>query len=144
MRRFPDWEIRLHKFCSQRMRAPFEWGNHDCAIFVADCIKETTGEDLAAECRGKYDSKETATALLWDLVGAGLEQYAEHIAELHGMKEVDIYYAQRGDMVLYIQDSGPSLGIVSLDGQRALIAVENGDCLLRVPVLKCARAWRVG
>lgn len=125
------------------MRVPFEWGVNDCALFTADAVEAITGTDLASECRGRYNSKETAAALLRELCGAGLEEYAALKAQQYGMAETDIWHAKRGDMVLYVQDTGPSLGIVSLDGMRALIAVE-GKSIERTPVLKCSRAWRVG
>jgi hypothetical protein len=126
------------------MRAPFVWGQHDCALFVADAVEQITGFDLAAECRNRYDSKESAMALLQELSGAGLEEYAAQIAQQNAMQEVGIKFAQRGDMVLYQQEFGNSLGIVSLDGQRALFAVEDSATLQRVAVLQCSRAWRVG
>jgi hypothetical protein len=144
MKRFPDWEQRLHRFCSSRMRAPFVWGQHDCALFVADAVEQITGFDLASECRNRYDSKESAMALLQELSGGGLEEYAAQVAQQNGMQEVGIKFAQRGDMVLAIENGWPSLGIVSLDGMRSLFAVEGAATLERVAVLQCKRAWRVG
>jgi len=51
---------------------------------------------------------------------------------------VGIKHARRGDIV----NVGDNYGIVSLDGRRALFAAEDG--LIRVPVLACDAAWRVG
>lgn len=51
--------------------------------------------------------------------------------------EVSVKMAQRGDIVEF--DS--RLGIVSLDGMRALFPGPDG--LERVKVLSCSRAWRV-
>lgn len=148
MTRFRDWEFRLDELCRQRMRAPFVWGRHDCALFVADCVLAVSGLDLAGDCRGLYASKEEALALLASLGAADLEDYMASQAARFDLPEVGVRFAQRGDVVLYRQETGPSLGIVSLDGMRALIAVESGQAdgkprLLRVPVLECARAWRV-
>lgn len=140
MKRYRDWEPRLHAICTERKRAPFVWGTHDCATFVADCVLAMTGQDLAAECRGRYDSRESAAALLIELCCGDLETYMEQ----RGLPEVGIRLARRGDIVLSRQSTGPALGIVSLDGMRALFAVETGqDELLRIAVLDCARAWRV-
>lgn len=142
MKRFSDWEKRLHVICSQRMHAPFSFGVNDCAMFAADAIHVMTGLDIAAEVRGQYDSRESSQTLLAGLTGGGwLEEYAVLVANREGMQEVGIRFARRGDMVLMHQEVGPSLGIVSLDGMRALFAGVDG--LERFPVLDCSRAWRV-
>lgn len=141
MKRYRDWEQRLHAICQERKRAPFVWGEHDCALFVADCVQAITGQDLAAECRSRYSSKEEAATLLTELCGGNLETYMEQ----RGLQEwATVRLAQRGDIVLSRQTTGPCLGIVSLDGMRGLFAVESGqDEMLRLSVLECARAWRV-
>lgn len=134
-----DWETRLHAICQERKRTPFVWGQHDCALFVADCVQAMTGQDLAAECRGRYSSKEEAAALLTESCGGDLETYMEQ----RGLTEwPTVRLAQRGDMVLLHRELGPALGIVSLDGQRALFAGPDG--LEKLAVLDCERAWRVG
>lgn len=126
------------------MRTPFQWGQHDCALFVADAVQTITGYDLAAECRGQYASREGAAALLNNLCDGDLERYMEVVAERECLEEVGIRFAQRGDIVLLNQPTGPTLGIVSLDGMKALFAVESAGYLDRTPVLECSRAWRVG
>lgn len=40
------------------------WGHSDCAIFIADCIKEISGVDIASDVRGSYSSKKEAIAKL--------------------------------------------------------------------------------
>ena len=97
MKRYPDWEKRLHLICRERMRVPFAFGQQDCALFVADAVVAMTGTDLAAEVRGQYDSKESAQTLLAGLTAAGwLEEYAVLVAERNGMQEVGIKLARRG------------------------------------------------
>lgn len=145
MKRFPDWEKRLDSFCRSRRNLLFQFGSNDCALFVADAVKEITGDDLAAECRGRYQDRESAASLLRSLCDGDLERYMEQIAKANQMEEIGIKFARRGDIVLLNQPTGPSLGIVSLDGMKALFAVENGPPHLdRTPVLECSRAWRVG
>lgn len=143
MKRHSDWEKRLDSFCRARRSVPFAWGVNDCALFVADAIESFTGIDLAHECRGRYDSKESAAALLNELCGGDLEKYADRMGFEHGLLEVGLKLARRGDMVLLWQPAGCSLGIVSLDGMNALLMHEERG-LIRVPVAACRRAWRVG
>jgi hypothetical protein len=57
---------------------------------------------------------------------------------LASLQAVGIKLARRGDIV----NVSDNYGIVSLDGMRALFPGEDG--LIRVPVLSCDGAWRVG
>lgn len=128
---------------------PFEWGTNDCGLFVADAVKAVAGIDLAAQCRGRYDSKASATALLLAECGGDLETYAVQQTAMHGFQEVGVKLAQRGDMLLLVQGANKTLGIVSLDGMKALLMHEE-EGLIRVPIINqktkevtFSRAWRV-
>src|SRR4051812_23750010 len=52
----PDWRTRLSQHIEAERLRPFSWGEHDCCLWVGDCIRAMTGEDPAAEYRGTYDS----------------------------------------------------------------------------------------
>jgi len=149
--RHSDWEQRLGRYFKANLRQPFLWGHNDCALFVCNAILEMTGVDLAADARGKYDSKETADLFLAastaDWHGSpsfgGLAEYADKIAAQHGLEEVSLSLARRGDIVLWdVPGVGPALGIVSLDGIYAWFAGPNG--ITKNKVRKCDTAWRVG
>jgi hypothetical protein len=143
LKRKHDWQEKLQLVVEFFIDQPFAWGVHDCALFACNAAAEMTGTDLAVDFRGKYISREEAFRALYDFCGsASLEKTAEFIAERHGMAEVGVRYAQRGDIVLLDMDgAGPALGVVGLSGTHAWAATEKG--LTSVPVENCRRAWRV-
>jgi hypothetical protein len=142
LKRKPDWQEKLQLVVEFFIDQPFAWGVHDCALFACNAVAEMTGTDLAVDFRGTYCNREGAFKALYDFCGsASLEKTAEFIAERHGMPEVGVRYAQRGDVVLLDQDESPALGIVGLSGTHAWAATEKG--LTSVPVENCRRAWRV-
>lgn len=72
-----------------------------------------------------------------------LEVFAEaRAAELH-MAEVTAPFAQRGDLLLMDTDSGPALGVVSLNGAEGLFKALRGG-FISVSLTDVRRAWRVG
>lgn len=58
------WEVRLNRAVEAAMGAPFEYGEHDCCTFAADCVEAMTGVDHLKGFRGRYHDKKSAVALL--------------------------------------------------------------------------------
>jgi hypothetical protein len=54
--RLQDWRTLLSLHIEDNRLRPFEWGKHDCALWVADCLEVMTGVDPAPEYRDLYDS----------------------------------------------------------------------------------------
>lgn len=135
MTRLPDWPWRLDAFMCASTDRPFEWGAHDCCLFVCDAIEAMTGVDVAAAYRGKYRSARGAIRL------GSVESIAVKVTTEHGMFEIGPLYAGGGDVVLAESGEGPALGIVALNGRVALGAGKVG--LVEVPQKKWRRAWRV-
>jgi hypothetical protein len=123
---------------------PFAWGQKDCALFVCDAVLEMSGVDLGLAARGQYTTEEGATSFLSTATGGGgLVEYADLIAEQHGLEVVPLRLAGRGDVVLWEHPQlGPALGIVGLDAIYAVFAGPTG--IYRHRVLACQKAWRVG
>jgi hypothetical protein len=142
--RTDHWATRaLHDFLIARARAPFVWGEHDCALFAADAVQAMTGVDIAADFRGKYSSEAEAFALIKELTGGEtVADAAAWCAAKHGMLEwKHPLMAQRGDLVV-LEESGRLIaGIVSLNGRQLLCAGESG--LHRLPITDIKRAWHV-
>lgn len=117
------------------LRTPYAWGAHDCAIFAADCVRAMTGEDLAAEFRGRYADEAGARDVLSALG-------CEGVADLAGrfLPEIPTIEARRGDVVMIDGEHGPFLAIV--DGRTAVGPALRG--LSHTPVSLARRAWRVG
>ncbi|HZP31886.1 MAG TPA: hypothetical protein VFB23_00890 [Candidatus Acidoferrales bacterium] len=147
MKRFEDWPTRLDEFIDSRRNAPFAWGSNDCCLFACDAVLAMTGEDLAADFRGKYSDARGAIHVLRDfLKGIGddaplIEALAVHIARIREIKEIAPRFAQRGDVVLFEDAHGETLGLVSLAGDDILAPGESE--LVRIPISSVLRAWRI-
>lgn len=139
MKRFEDWPLRLEKFLAEAEQKTFEWGSFDCCLFSCDAVLATTGVDLAAGFRGQYSSELGAAKLLTRY--RGVPGVAWKIAAEHGILEVPVLMAQRGDVVMIDSPLGPTLGIVGLHGHKAKFITPEG--LKDYPVGDCTKAWRI-
>src|ERR1700691_1270088 len=113
MTRFHNWPELLAAHIISSREAKFRWGHFDCALFAAGAIHAMTGTDLAADFRGKYHDE-----------AGGRPFFARAMAHPGGvLRLVDLVFAARGDLVLTNNGSTePGLGIVGLDGNKALCA----------------------
>ena len=142
MKRFEDWTVRLDAYLCWMAEGSFSWGSNDCALFAGNMVRELTGTDIAKQFRGKYHTKAGAYAALKKFAGGGLEATSVKISAEHGMEEVPVRMAQRGDIVFLKTDMGETLAIVGMDGTHVTAPGPTG--LVRWPVGKGRRAWRVG
>ena len=135
------WEADMAKAFEAADAAPFAWGTNDCCLMVCDVILAMTGVDLGAGFRGKYATKEEADALIaFATDGGGVEELAEQICAANDMPEVEVNFAQRGDIVLHDTSEGPCLGIIDREGGYYL-SKKHG--LLFLGRGNIRRAWRV-
>ena len=126
------WRGRFDALVSARMHTPFAWGEHDCCLWAADCVRTITGTDPAADVRGTYQTALEAARVLQATGGLAAcgQRAGAPIAPL---------CARVGDV-----------GIVN-DGQRDALAVCSGDVWLVVtatglgalPISAAWAAWRV-
>lgn len=115
------WPEFLNDYLNSVRTKPFgPWGRYDCCLFTADGGIAMTGEDFAADFRGKYDDPASAYAALQDFAGGGILPTMEKLALQHGLAPVAPLRAQRGDFVLL----PPSFcgGDARFDGALALCA----------------------
>jgi hypothetical protein len=49
--------IIMKAFIQTHKNKPFVWGENDCCLFAANAVLALTGNDLAAEFRGKYSTE---------------------------------------------------------------------------------------
>lgn len=135
LQRREGWEQAYVRVGIAAMKRPHAWGEHDCVMFVCDCIAAMTGEDLAADFRGQYDNEREARALLARLGYVDIGALASS-----RLPEIDPAQAQRGDVVLIPGEEGEYLAIV--DGRTAVGPAARG--LTHAPLGLAKRAWRVG
>lgn len=98
--RLPDWETRLNRQLMAAANRPFEWGSHDCALFVAGVIDAVLGVDPAGQWRGTYDSEYSALRRCMERVGGGWETAIREGAAGLRLRRVDPRFAHRGDVGL--------------------------------------------
>ena len=146
--RLPDWPERLIGYFESMKTASFEWGKNDCILFALGAAQIMTGVDTAKDFRGLYKNARGAARVMRKRFGTtNLSEAADVFKTEWGSEECPVLMAQRGDIVeadvvSAEGGSGPSLGVVDLDGTHALFAGPSGA--IRIKIADCHRAWRVG
>ncbi|MEJ1353084.1 MAG: hypothetical protein RPU39_00145 [Candidatus Sedimenticola sp. (ex Thyasira tokunagai)] len=135
MARHEGWEKRLMAEVRAAEDKTFKWGEFDCALFAADCVKAITGADLAADFRGHYTTAKGSLKALKKYGAGDLESTATRQLG----NPIDTRLAMRGDVVMVNSDSGPALAVCM--GSNAVVpGVQGLTSILRSQWL-CA--WRV-
>lgn len=145
--RVGEWEVRLARYLAVHQEDPFVYGSWDCALFVCGAIEAMTDVDPALWFRGRYGSRSEARLAMREHCGTSqFEKFFGLMASNFGMEEVPILMGRRGDVVFMFHEGRPSLGLISLDGQRCIIVGETTtgrQGLGFVPLEDAVRVWRV-
>ena len=132
--RLPDWKTRLIAHVGSCAQLPFAYGQHDCALFAAGCIKAMTGVDLAANWRGKY------TTLKGGLMALRRAGFADHLALAAAhFEEIAPAFAAPGDLAVLDGPEGAVLGVVQGEGIYVLALSGLGT----LPLTHACSAYRV-
>lgn len=131
LQRHRDWQSRLAAFVQSRERAPFEWGSHDCALFVCNAIEAISGHNPAADVRG-YKTERGAARVVKQLGGMRSIGGSRFGAEIHPMQ------AQVGDVGLIEVEGRESFALCG--GVVWLAPGLNG--LERLGINVAVMAWR--
>lgn len=99
--------MALFEEIDRQRRTPFVWGETDCALFAADCVRAMTGDDPAKRFRGKYTSAEGAVKAIRKAGAADLGELAAGMAD-----EIAPALAQVGDVATWIDDGNIVMGVV--------------------------------
>jgi hypothetical protein len=137
--RLPDWEQRLADFIAENRDRPFAWGEWDCILFACAAAAAITGEDKAAEYRGRYTTERGARAILRE-IGAGTLLRTVNA----NFTRKPPAFAQRGDLVWHAGCVGVCLGKAAafLTEPDAMAAARMGQ-LVMIPRAEWSRAWEV-
>jgi len=121
---------KLAAFINQRNCEPFKWGKNDCCLLVADWVLFATGNDVAADFRGKYRTERGAFKQLFK---RGLNDVQSVFKERLN-PAIALSYARRGDIAL-VEFKGEYVGgIVTVN---AVVCVgENGLVTLPMDTVK--------
>ena len=132
--RLHDWPERLSAAIAAAAGTPFDYGQHDCCLFAADCVLAVTGVDLAADWRGRYGTEASGLKLA----------KVRSVAQLAGryFQEVEPVFAHRGDLAV------APLGRRGRLARVPLLFVVDGPLLrtygaAAIPRVHATRAWRV-
>lgn len=143
------WELRLASAVEAARGRPFQWGQHDCAIWAFDLRRDLTGgDDVAGLWRGQYRTAAGAQRVMRRLGWQTIEAMGR---ALLGDPLPSISFAQRGDIVLANinintnartgtgNDFGGGFGVCL----GALAAGIAPDGLILIPIAATTLAWRI-
>lgn len=142
MTRFEDWEQRLSEFIVENRDRPFEWGQWDCILMACAAVEALTGEDPAAEYRGRYTDGKGAALALREIGEGTLLRTVNAVFERRPVGQ-----AQRGDLVWFEQSVGLCIGGAGLFVGEERLADKAGlpmrEGLIRIPRASLSKAWAV-
>lgn len=131
------WEERLEAVLAAAAARPYAVGTSDCFRLACDVVEALTGIERWSEWAGRYGTEREALRLLAEY-GSTFEAAFDWF---FGVPRVGVRLARRGDIAAYTDARGQKhLGVVI--GAQALVYGPDG--LVRVGLLECGAAWRVG
>jgi len=136
IKRYADWRTRLSVYLHEVAHKPFQWGEHDCALFAAGAVQAMTGEDFASDHRAKY---KTLIGGLRRLKQVGFADHAEMAASI--FDECHPSSAHVGDLAAIETDEGIALGVVQ--GQRIFVLRPDQASIGTVALLDAKRTFHV-
>lgn len=134
IQRRDDWRPALHEMIEATRRQPFAWGERDCALFAADCVKAMTGLDLGFGFRGAYGD---AAGAMKAIRRAGFDDLPAVVASF--FEEIHPVRAGAGDIAAIETAEGWALGVYG--GPR--VTVLRPDGLGSVDRSMVTKAFRV-
>ncbi len=140
LKRLDNWPEALAAALEHVQNKPFEWGENDCCLFACNIVEAITGTDLASPFRG-YKNRTEAFEVIKGYGGIG--KLAESVAQEFSIPEIEPLKARRGDVFLFNNGNGETLGICRGDLVLAP-GKEKLDGLPITKVLDTLRAWEIG
>jgi hypothetical protein len=130
--RFPAWPTFLDEAVSAARARPFDWRQHNCATFAADCVQAVTGVALH-RCFAQWMASTRSARRQAD----ALDLHADSIVGAD--RRIPVALAQRGDLVIVRTARPPALAICM--GVSAAAVGPAG--LVFVPMGAATCAWRI-
>jgi hypothetical protein len=135
---------RLTRFLNHAAATPFQWGQHDCLLWLADWLAERRGLDPASELRGKYSTILQAARIVRE--AGGMERLVDISTRAMGISRATP--GARGDIAVIRvggeggEHFGNAAGAILLGGSAALIC-QAGLVMPRLADVDLIAAWRV-
>lgn len=137
MTRLEDWPARLSAVLAGAFERPFSWEEHNCCLWVGECIEATTGTNPVAKWANTCTNAREAQRILSRVFGGSL---LTGWTKLLG-GPVPVALAGRGDVVVVEIDDELACGVVDMTGERA--ACLSLDEMVFVPLTAAVAAWKV-
>tara|TARA_E500000318_G_scaffold106985_1_gene115634 strand:- start:5984 stop:6409 length:426 start_codon:yes stop_codon:yes gene_type:complete len=139
--RVENWESKLNNYIEQtNKKSKFKYGKNDCITFVLKGIEIITDRKIFDH---KWKSIKDGRDLINKFKKNDLLGIALLVGKENNFKQIDIHYAQRGDVVYHKNikksDLDGSLGICL--GSSSLFNWSKG--MTFKPTLDCKIAWRI-
>ena len=131
------WQPDALAVMRKAMDTPFQWGVHDCALFVAEMTDAQMGTKIAATIRDQFADRQGATAFLRQHGHDGLVAMIQSYLG----KPIPILRARRGSIVAINDDGRWCCGVVWRQGTAHYLKEEG---LVVLPLTAAELAWRVG
>lgn len=141
MDRVEGWRTHLTAHIKEQRDRPFEFGYHDCAMWVAGCVYKITGVDHASHVRGTYSTPEGA----YKAIRKGYD--VDSLIALYDakFKRVHIAFARPGDIVFKMSNFMGFDCIAGICyGLHSFFVSEDLNTLVEIPTLDCDGGWHVG
>jgi len=140
VKRYLDWERRLHLWLGDAMQREFRYGDFDCVILCGDCVQAITGTDPIAYWRGKYDSPLSAYRLLYRDAVSLQDAVTQRLGD-----PINPRKAQRGDVLCVTMPDKPDRQYVGIDlGESVVLPQRRGIRLHDKRDVRILDAWRIG
>lgn len=137
-----DWPEQLAACVKEAMHKPFEWGQHDCALFACDVIFAMTDFDPGESIRATYATADEAKAVLNAQGFDSLYQFASRIASEQHYPIIPFVLAQRGDIAICHTGNAdwPQTLAVCMEGK---IFAPGKNRLVHLPTVTVLTTWRI-
>ena len=117
----------------------YKLGEHDCALFAINTIKEVYGIDYGEKIRGHYNSR-IGYFRIWRSLGCW--SMKEVTNKITGLKSERMRRVRKGDLVLFKDEEMKEHLGMCLGDKVAIVTLS--DRLAFVDILKCECCWRIG
>jgi len=120
----PDIELSLHDYVDSQIGIPFEFGVHDCPLFVLGAIDIICKTDRRKDFSGLWHDQKSA----WRYARKHGD-ITQHLLQW-GWQRVDIEFIQTGDIIIMSQDMAHAKKwrsvAVCMGSKVAIVTNENG------------------
>ncbi len=117
----------------------YKLGEHDCALFAIEVIKEVHGIDYGEGIRDCYNSR-IGYFRIWRKLGCW--SMKEVVEKITGLKNEEMRRVRRGDLVLF-RDKKKKEHLGICIGDKVAI-VTLSDKLIFLDIFNCECCWRIG